>query len=341
MTRSATGKPPTNWSSGSMPITPQDAYIGGVSGDMVVTLNANVQINSIATSADAEFAIGNNTPATVDRHRRHGPQRGGFLERRQRQSRQEFGVDAGSALQIGNTFDNAGTLAIGKGAGGSGNSGYLYHLRHFRRDDAGWRRHGRSRPTRGQRPKSVAGRHCQRAGHVGQRPHQRRRHDHRRRADQPRQLRQPGETAGSRRARPAASGCRSAPRPSATKAFITAETGSTLDLGADGDTETLTNTGNGTTSGAVNIDSDARLAISGNFTIAGTGAVSFKGAGAELTSDGAAATFTNDSTIGLDPSLDSSGAFSGQLGDQGCLAVNDLTYVNNGTTYASGSGGTR
>ena len=91
------------------------------------------------------------------------------------------------------------------------------------------------------------------------------------------------------------------------------------------------------TGGAVFIDSDARLAISGNFTITGTGAVSFKGAGAELTSDGAVATLTNDSTIGLAPTLESSG-FSGQLGDQGLLSVNDLTYVNNGTTYASGSG---
>ncbi len=38
----------------------------------------------------------------------------------------ELGVEPGSALQIGNTFENGGTLAIGKGAGGSGDVGYLY-----------------------------------------------------------------------------------------------------------------------------------------------------------------------------------------------------------------------
>ena len=121
--------------------------------------------------------------------------------------------------------------------------------------------------------------------------------------------------------------------------FITAESGSTLDLGDDGGTETITNTGNGLTSGAINIDSSARLAISGDFTVAGTGYISFKGAGADITSDGAGATtFTNDSTIVLEASLSSSGAFSGQIGDQGVLSVNDLTFVNDGTAGAEGSG---
>ena len=114
-----------NWSSGSMPITPQDAYIGSVSGDMVVTLNANVQINSLATSADAELDIGNNSPAKLDAIY------GTVLNAEDSSSVAsgslgKIGVDAGSALQIGATFDNAGTLAIGKGAGGTGNTGYLY-----------------------------------------------------------------------------------------------------------------------------------------------------------------------------------------------------------------------
>ena len=115
--------------------------------------------------------------------------------------------------------------------------------------------------------------------------------------------------------------------------------GATLDLGADGASETLTNTGNGLTTGAINIDSGSRLAISGNLTVTGSGDISFKGAGADITSDGAGATtFTNDSTIVLGASLSSSGAFSGQIGDQGVEAFNDLTFVNNGTTGAEGSG---
>ena len=32
---------------------------------MIVTLNSNVTVNSIATSVDAEFAIGNSTASTL------------------------------------------------------------------------------------------------------------------------------------------------------------------------------------------------------------------------------------------------------------------------------------
>ena len=52
---------PADWSTGSMPITPQDAYISG----SLVTLNSNVTVNSIATSADTTFGIGNSTSSTL------------------------------------------------------------------------------------------------------------------------------------------------------------------------------------------------------------------------------------------------------------------------------------
>ena len=99
--------------------------------------------------------------------------------------------------------------------------------------------------------------------------------------------------------------------------MIADASGGTLDLGGDGATETLTN---------YRVDHYRRqrhpeLAISGNLTITGSGGIYLKGAGAEITSDGSAATFTNASTIDA--------LASGQIGDS------HLTFVNNGTTGAS------
>ncbi len=99
----------------------------------------------------------------------------------------------------------------------------------------------------------------------------------------------------------------------------------TVDLGQDGGTGSTTNTG------TIDIWAGSDLAISGNYTVTGSGYIGLKGAGADITSDGnAPATFTNASTIW---------AFaSGQIGDQGILASNDLTFVNTGSVFASGTG---
>ena len=91
-----------------------------------MTLNSNVTVHSIATSKNAEFAIGNSTASTLIAYD------GTVLNSEDTSSVAsgnlgKLGVEPGSALQIGNTFDNAGTLAIGKGAGGDGDTrGYLY-----------------------------------------------------------------------------------------------------------------------------------------------------------------------------------------------------------------------
>ena len=99
----------------------------------------------------------------------------------------------------------------------------------------------------------------------------------------------------------------------------------TVDLGADGATGTMTDTG------SVAVYGDSDLAIRGNYTVTGSGDIYFKGAGAEITSDGkAAATFTNKTNI--------EAAASGQIGDQGIESANDLTFVNTGNVVASGSG---
>jgi hypothetical protein len=330
---------PTNWSTGSMPITPQDAYIGGVSGDMVVTLNSNVTVNSIATSADAEFAIGNGTASkliAID---------GTVLNSEDASSVASgnlggIGVEPGSSLQIGNTFDNAGTLAIGKGAGGSGDSAELYvydtlgavtldgggaldlgQLANASDDEI--RTFGDILNAPGTSGNGLINVDNTITGggviQLGSFDNQ---------ADGKVEASQAGGYALKINA-----------GTFSNEGFLTAESGATLDLGGDGASETLTNTGNGTTGGAVDIDGGARLAISGNFTVAGSGDMAFKGAGADMTSDGTGATtLTNESTIALEASLSSSGAFSGQIGDQGVLGVNDLTFVNDGTTFAEGAG---
>ena len=93
----------------------------------------------------------------------------------------------------------------------------------------------------------------------------------------------------------------------------------TLDLGTDGGTESMTDTG------GIGIYGGSDLAISGKYTITGSGTLYLKGAGADITSDGKAATFTNASTI-------EAGA-SGQIGDS------DLTFVNTGAVVASAGSG--
>ena len=111
---------PADWSTGSMPITPQDAYISG----SLVTLNSNVTVNSIATSADTTFGIGNSTSSTLIATNGTFPN---MLDA-SRVASGNLGttyVDTGSALEIGDAFDNVGAVGVGKGAGGSG-GGLLY-----------------------------------------------------------------------------------------------------------------------------------------------------------------------------------------------------------------------
>ncbi len=105
----------------------------------------------------------------------------------------------------------------------------------------------------------------------------------------------------------------------------------TLNLGSAGVARTLGN------SGFVNVGWDgasaapgARLAISGNFTLSGTGFLAMRGAGAAVVSDGAAAaTFINNSNLSIQA--------SGQIGDVGVYnGVNDLTFINRGLLVAGG-----
>jgi hypothetical protein len=99
----------------------------------------------------------------------------------------------------------------------------------------------------------------------------------------------------------------------------------TLDLGTDGSTASADD------SGSIEVWGGGDLAISGNYTVFGGGQTELKGAGAEITSDGnAAATFTNAGDI------ETFG--SGQIGDVGIKAANDLTFSNTGTVLTTEGG---
>ena len=345
---------PTNWSTGSMPIEPQDAYIDGVT----VSLDSNVIVNSIATSSSGILLIGNNAPTTLT------AVRGTDLNTEDSSSVAsgnlgDIAIYTGSALRVGyvsDTFDNAGTLALGKGAGGSG-AGDFDIANSITLNGGGTVDLGES-GTAGNILDFPGASSSDALANVDNTIETQSGSTGLIRLDESFDNQASGKvesfsflqiivpTVSNEGAMTAESGATLDVSGDFDSGVFTNSgtmtansSGATLDLGADGATEWLTNDGNGLTSGAINIDSSARLAISGDLTVAGSGYISFKGAGADITSDGAGATtFTNDGTIVLEASLSYSGAFSGQIGDQGVEGFNDLTFVNDGTTGAEGSG---
>ena len=337
-----------------MPIEPQDAYIDGVT----VSLDSDVIVNSIATSSSGILLIGNNAPTTLT------AVRGTDLNTEDSSSVASGNlgdtfVYTGSALRIGyvsDTFDNANTLGIGKGAGGSG-AGDLDIANSITLSGGGTVDLGQS-GTAGNILDFPGASSSDALANVDNTIETQSGSTGLIRLDESFDNQASGKvesfsflqiivpTVSNEGAMTAESGATLDVSGDFDSGVFTNSgtmtansSGATLDLGADGATETLTNDGNGLTSGAINIDSGARLAISGDLTVAGSGYISFKGAGADITSDGAGATtFTNDGTIVLEASLSYSGAFSGQIGDQGVEGFNDLTFVNDGTTGAEGSG---
>ena len=327
----------TNWSTGSMPIEAQDAYINGVD----VSLDSNVIVNSIATSSGAILSIGSSTPTTLiavqgtDLNSLDtGPTVSGNLG--------ITTVYPGSALQIGKviqTFDNAGTLGVGKGAGGGGaGTGDLNIAGTITLDGGGTVQLGESGAAgdilnapdgKGgtvngdlvnvdNTIKTVSGSSGlidlglgfdnQASGKVESFSFL--------------QIIAPSVTnEGAMIAEAGASLDVSDGGGGVTftnSGTMTADSGATLDLGGDGASETLTNTG------TIEILGNANLAISGKLTVTGSGAIALTGAGAAITSDGLPTTFTNDSSIDV--------AASGRIGD------GDLTFVNDGTVGTTVSG---
>ena len=301
---SGTWETPTSWSTGSMPIEPQDAYIGG--GD--VSLDSDVLVNSIATNANSILTIGDSASATLTLV-------GGTTLNGEDASTVASGnlgaidVYTGSALQVGyvsDTFDNAGHILLGKGAGGSG-AGDLYIASQVELSGGGTLTLGQAGT----------------AGDILNAPG----------VDATDSLvnvnniisggglidlggfdNQAGGVVEAQSFLQIIAGSFS------NEGLIIGETNATLDLGQDGATQAFANTG------SVLIDAGAGLAISGSTSVSGAGAIELKGAGAAIRSDGAPATFANASTIDA--------TASSQIGDA------NMSFSNAGTVGVSGSGET-
>ncbi len=336
---------PTSWSTGSMPIEPQDAYVNGVTA----ALTSNVTVNSIATSSSALLLIGDDggvlTPTTLI------AVEGTDLNTEDSSSVASGNlgdtfVYTGSTLQIGKvdqTFDNANTLGVGKGAGSGGSgsgTGDLNIAGTINLTGRGTVFLGYS-GTAGDILNAPDGNggtvngdlvnvdntietqsgstglinlglgfDNQASGKVESFSFL--------------QIIAPSLTNEGEMIAEASSTLDLSDGGAGGATFtnsgtMLADANATLDLGGDGVTETLANTG------TIEILGGANLAISGNLSVTGSGAIALKGAGAAIASDGfLGTTFTNDSTIDV--------LVSGQIGDS------DLTFVNNGTTGANGSG---
>ncbi len=299
---SGTWETPTDWSTGSMPIEPQDAYISGAD----VSLDSNVLVNSINTSASSILTIGDSaaTKLTAVDGTVLNSQDTAFIASG---NLGDILIYTGSALQIGyvnETFFNAGTIGLGKGAGGSG-AADLDIAGSINLNGAGTLTLGETGTTGdildapGVSADTLINVNNTISGSG---------------------LIELGGTFDNQSAGVVEdqSSLRISAGTFTNEGAITDEAKATLDLGTDGATQSLGNTG------SVALEAGADLAISGSYTATGSGAIYLKGAGSEITSDGKAATFINASTIEADN--------SSKIGDA------NLTFSNSGSVAASLSG---
>jgi hypothetical protein len=319
MTTSGNWETPTDWNDGFMPITPEDAFIGTLN-NVTGRLTSAVTVNSIGTNAYSTLDISEGGDLTAANGTVLNPERtftwaSGNLG--------AIDVDVGSTLTIGNTYTNVGSTTVGQILSQAGGNGSMVLAGTVTLNGGGTLYLGQQSSTlQADSTGSITG-----AGSflvttgglintdntiVG------------------------GGLINLSSFDNQASGVVDANQSEGNslqiiastftnEGGIEAESRATLNLGKDGDTGSLTNTG------TIALQSQSDLAIGGNYTIAGSGSIVFKGAGAEITSDGTApATFANESTI--------KAGFSGQIGDAGVYGSNDLTFENIGTVVASGSG---
>jgi hypothetical protein len=319
MTKSGNWETPTDWNDGFMPITPEDALISGPSA-VAATLTSAVTVNSIGTNPSSSLEISDGGNLTATNGTVLNPERtltwaSGSLG--------AIKVDVGSTLTIGDMFDNQGSTTVGvilSSAGGNGDlvlsgtvtldgGGTLYlgqQSSTFQADSTG------SITGLGSFLVTLGGLKNVDNTIVGGGTIDLSSFDN--------------QTSGVVDANQSEGNALQIITSTFTnEGALKVESRSVLDLGQDGGTGSLTNTG------VVALEGQGNLAISGAFSITGTGDIGFEGAGAEITSDGhAPATFTNESRI--------KASSSGQIGDAGVLASNDLTFDNSGSTVASGAG---
>ncbi len=311
MTTSGNWETPTNWIDGFMPITPEDAFIG-VLNNVSATLTSKVTVNSIGTNAASTLEISSGGHLTATNGTALNPADTSTLASGNLGA---IDVDTGSTLTIGDTFDNEGSTTVGVILSSAGGNGSLVLNGTVTLSGFGALNLGQQSGTfQANSTGSITGGGLVNVNNTiaG------------------------GGTIDLSSFDNQSSGTVDADQDEGNwlqiiasnftnEGAMTVESRSVLDLGRDGGTGSLTNTG------TIAIQSEGDLAISGAYTIAGGGGIGFEGAGADITSDGTApATFINQNTIVV--------TSSGQIGDEGNSGPNDLTFYNNGIAVASGSG---
>jgi len=264
-TTSGNWETPTDWSDGFMPITPEDAFIG-VLNAVTATLTSNVTVNSIGTNTISALEISDGAHLTATDGTVLNPADTftwasgnlGAIE-----------IDVGSTLTIGNTFDNEGSTTVGvilcsaggngaldlngtvtlNGSSGSSGSGFVYlgqQSSTFQADSTGSITGGRLVNVNN----TIVG-----GGTINLSSFDN----------------QSGGTVDANQSE--GNWLQIIASTFTNEGIMNVESRSVLDLGKDGGTGSLANTG------TIAIQSQGDLAISGAYTITGSGATDFKGAG--------------------------------------------------------------
>ena len=318
MKSSGSWQDPTKWSLSCMPIADaEDAYIGGVSNAVNVTLATIATVNSIGTGAGDSLEIQNNSTLTAW----NGTQinaatvgtalsgnAGGII------------VDSGSTLKTFAVFNNTGVLTLGQPSGFGAGTWFLGGVPPLVLSGGGRVQLGSGGFSSGVIATD---------------------------ANYPTGLTNVDNTISGGGAINVSSFDNQAlgtvvasedgghwlnvnATTFSNEGVMNARTNATLYFSTYGATRSFNNYGfvNIGWDGA-NANTGARLALSGTFTISGAGFVTLRGAGARIASDGLlATTFVNNSNLSI--------RASGQIGDVGVYGANHLTFINRGLLVAGG-----
>jgi hypothetical protein len=311
MTTSGNWETPTDWFDGFMPITPEDAFIG-VLNTVNATLTSKVTVNSIGTNAASTLEISSGGHLTATDGTALNPADSSTFASGNLGA---LDIDTGSTLTIGDTFDNEGSTTVGVVVSSAGGNGTLVLNGAVTLNGSGVLNLGQQSGTfQANSTGSITGGGLVNVNNTiaGGGTINLSSFDN-----------QAGGTVDANQSE--GNSLRIIASDFTNEGTMSVESRSALDLGQDGSTGSLTNTG------TILINGKADLAISGNYTLAGSGAIGMQGAGADITSDGTAqATFTNESFIVV--------TASGQIGDEGIQGSNDLALDNYGIVGASGPG---
>ena len=320
MKSSGSWQDPTKWSLSCLPIADaEDAYIGGVSNVVNVTLATNAAVNSIGTAAGDSLEIQNNSTLNAWNGTQINSATVGTALTGNAGS---LIVDSGSTFRAFAVFNNSGVLTLCQASGFGAGTWFLGGVPPLVLSGGGRVQLGSGGLSSGaiatdlnyptglmNVDNTISG-----GGSIAVSAFDNQLH---------------GTVVASENGGHALNINAST---FSNEGGMNAKTNATLYFGTYGATRSLNN------SGFVNIGWDgangnvgARLSLSGIFTVTGSGFLSLRGAGARIVSDGLlATTFVNISNLSIQA--------SGEIGDVGVYSANHLTFINRGLLVASGVG---